>query len=803
MASMHLINAYTKVDVIDGGYRRLDNRQLRKKDTAFVLTRTLLPIFLIGGMGVFLSLVFFQFERTTLEQVRSEIFRESQVAASVIKRLYSEKYSSSQSDIEFLANQPTMTAYLDNFDDLTSGISDTGKGVVSARINLEQTFAALLASKASIYQLRVIDVREERAGNELIRVERKGGVVYVTPESSLQNKFNRDYYAPSSNLAMGDVYVSELSLNKELGQIDFPYRPTLRFSVALFNQQQARIGFIIANVDMTIFLEEISKLRAPYGLFMLREANDLFSYHYQTSLHYGKDLNPIGTYTNAYKSEDMLGGKLTALTELFGAKRTLIDYSFEFVTASGNVMTIHLLTKNELIEIRMNDRRQTFYGLLIITLVVFVLIVASVYRSFTKDRALSDAESSSRIKSDFISSVSHEMRTPLNGIVGALTLLEEQPQSADAKKYLAIAITSSNILRTLINDILDLSKIEADKLELLPTRFDPVGLVKNIMNIMSVTRHAKHIRLRLDTTQLNFVVVYADNNRITQVLNNLISNALKFTEQGRVDVSIISEEITPNQGYLHIKVTDTGIGISKENQKKLFQSFSQISNKASTKIRGSGLGLIISQKLCEMMGGDIHMESKLGVGTTVKCSILVEGWLPQSNQEKKTIYEFPEQEVVVPDESTILDKTNPKMKAQQWPHLVGKHVLIVDDNEINVEIARSLLSDMPVDFCTAHDGEVALEVLRKIGEQGDTNVCVLMDCFMPNMDGYEATQAIRDGACGEHMKNVAIVAMTANAMKGDKQKCLDAGMNDYLTKPFSKQVLINMVNKHLSKVITK
>lgn len=509
------------------------------------------------------------------------------------------------------------------------------------------------------------------------------------------------------------------------------------------------------------------------------------------------------------------------------------------------------------------------------------------------EKAKDQAMQVSRIKSEFISNVSHEMRTPLNGIAGTLELIKNESLSESQSLYMEMTESSINNLSNLINDILDMSKIEAGKLDF---EFEPFVLAHTIESLCStfaLKADDKGLTFIVDTSSIGEPNVIGDKNRLKQILNNLLSNAMKFTAEGEI-VLTAKTELINDEVVFTCSVEDSGIGIALENQHKLFNIFTQENNRVAGKFGGTGLGLAISKQLCQRMGGDIGLVSAKNQGSTFTFSVRFKQVLQteetitnplkdmtfrilDDNQREKNIIEtilrnlgatiLDESQdvlsdVVLVDQTHSVSKTltianihtelncllairlqtigqfssNSKQglqysllkplvqsalikkladnfisntilqeycEQQSWSRqrhhtdqidLSNVTVLVVDDNDINVEVAKGMIMDSVNKVFSASDGTQAIDLLKRIENSVVKIDVILMDCNMPIMNGFECTKLIRLGEAGERFKNIPIIAVTAAAMSGEKEKCLKAGMNDFLTKPIIKQQMLKKIS---------
>ena len=381
------------------------------------------------------------------------------------------------------------------------------------------------------------------------------------------------------------------------------------------------------------------------------------------------------------------------------------------------------------------------------------------------------AESANHAKSDFLANMSHEIRTPMYGIVGAIEQLLKVDLGAQNRELAETVSTSASVLLDLIDEVLDFSKIEAGSLTLQTVGFDLTDVAGRLMEVFSGRAADKGVKLEIEVAEGIPGRLLGDPARLLQVLINLVGNAVKFTEDGRVDVNIAPRGYDDSRTRIHFVVTDTGIGIPLDLQDHLFDAFTQADSSATRRFGGTGLGLAISKRIVELMGGEIEFESAPGTGSSFYFT------LPFERQATDEVSLELAANVLRP----VAQKRRPRRSFR---------ILLVEDNPVNQMVASKQLELLGYQADTADDGLQALEAL----EANDYDL-VLMDCQMPELDGYEATRRIRQRESDK--KHTPIVAMTAHAVKGDREKCLATGMDDYLAKPFLEGDLETMLDRWL------
>jgi PAS domain S-box-containing protein len=396
-------------------------------------------------------------------------------------------------------------------------------------------------------------------------------------------------------------------------------------------------------------------------------------------------------------------------------------------------------------------------------------------------KAYAKAESASEAKSCFVANMNHEMRTPMNVIVGLTNLMMEEDNVPDlVKETLEKINTAGNTLMGLINSVLDFSKAEAGRLEMVPVQYDTASLLNDIINLNMIRIQGRPITLKLDIREDLLANLFGDDLRIKQILNNLISNAFKYTKEGSVTLSAMSDRMSDTV-WLTFTVRDTGIGIRQEDIGKLFSDYNQVDTHANRKIEGTGLGLSITKKLVGLMDGEITVESEYGKGSTFRVRI-PQGFVTDTPIGREIVENL--QSFRYSDRK----KTAQKLKRADLSHA---KVLVVDDFPTNLDVAAGMLRKYKMQVDCVDNGE---EAVRRIATENPRYNAIFMDHMMPDMDGIEATKAIR-GLETEYAEKIPIIALTANAVAGNEQMFLDNGFNAFLPKPFNVMHLDSVVQR--------
>jgi signal transduction histidine kinase/CheY-like chemotaxis protein/HPt (histidine-containing phosphotransfer) domain-containing protein len=439
-----------------------------------------------------------------------------------------------------------------------------------------------------------------------------------------------------------------------------------------------------------------------------------------------------------------------------------VKFSHSLTAKNGSVKYI-----NEYIKCLNDEHNQPFK---ILGTIQDVSDQKNIERELIKAKEL--AEQSVRIKEQFLTNMSHEIRTPMNGILGFARILEGTSLDSDQEQSVKAIKRAGNNLMVIINDILDFSKIEADKMIMEEVTFSLSKKVKSVIEVLSTIAEEKKVKLLFEIDSKIEDSLIGDPTRLSQILINLLGNALKFTEKGYVELVVSQERESETDTFIRFTVTDTGIGIAEDKIDSIFDSFNQASNETSRKFGGTGLGLTITRKLIELQGGTIAVKSQMGKGS-----------------EFSLLIHYPK------DKSGIKDVTITENTTLTHDFLKDTKILLVEDNELNQLLAVKVFKKWDKEIDVADNGKIAIDKIEK-----NNYDIILMDIQMPEMDGNELTKYIRN-----HMgakSNTPIIAMTAHATLEEENRCLENGMNDYLSKPFHFNVLLEKLYNNLMKTNT-
>ncbi len=726
--------------------------------------------------------------------------------------------------------------------------------------NLERTFATLIRDKGYL-QVRFIGLGD--GGRELVRADASdvsGHPVVFRRGKDLQQKGHRDYFQNGAKLQPDKVYVSSINLNRELGKIQTPWQPTQRFVAPVFldpvegtshqnpQQQREMVGLIVINTNADKMIQDLVR-KAPFEIVLVDDQGGIL-YHRDESLcwrfEFDKNTRLPAIDANAWQlvlnntldfylqdsrghvhaitkvplgdtGERFLGiilsplrseilSTLTQLQRRISLTGTISILSALFLSLllvrhlvspiKQLTSQAELLTAGKAEDIQLSHGQDEVgrLGMAFSDLVTQLqrrrkeadrqaaevrdlnisLEEKVVQRTMELEKARQDAESANQSKSDFLANMSHEIRTPMTAILGYTDILNEQNLSEDERLcHVRTIKQNGNHLLTIINDILDVSKIESGKMETEKLPMAIWDILEDIRDLLSVKARDRGIELLVNFQYPLPETIIGDPVRLRQVLLNLVGNSIKFTENGevRITVSLVKDK-------LRLAISDTGIGMSPEQTKLLFKPFTQADATTTRKFGGTGLGLTISKHLSELMGGGITLKSKLNRGSTFTVEI------DPGDLSKTTLVDQQ------PRKSRSVVHPN-KQDADSW--FTGR-VLLAEDTLVNQKLAERLLTKAGHKVEIANNGQEALDMALEQWRAGTPFELILMDMQMPLMDGYEAATRLRAVDYP-----LPIVALTANAMASDREKCLQAGCNDFATKPFQKDKLLQIISTWLEK----
>lgn len=585
--------------------------------------------------------------------------------------------------------------------------------------------------------------------------------MYSNPIRQAAMNLARDTGEPA--LSGKVTLVQEIDRNKQAGVL--LYEPLYKNGInvnSLQERQKGLIGFVYSPFRMDDLMENTGAHSENIHLKVYDSSNIS-----DESLMY--DSSKKSSYVSQYRVKKSL--------TLYNHTWTILIFSTPEFDASNNTNKSVLVTAGIL----------TLYFILFA--IIFTLLKSRYILQEQSDKlnaiqvdlikAKELAEASAHAKSEFLAAMSHEIRTPMNGVLGMLGLLDKSKLDATQKHHIEIATSSATSLLGLINDILDFSKIEAGKMDLEMLEFDLKQELENFTHFIAFKAEEKGLKIILKTDGIDHPNIITDPGRLRQILTNLVGNAIKFTDKGLIHINVSLHKNNATQGHLNIDIIDTGIGMHSQKIKTLFEPFTQADSSTTRKFGGTGLGLSIVKNLCELMGGSITAHSTPQQGSTfsINLTVALGSDQPLIQNTAVTIENNSEEDIV-------------------WP--LNTRILLVEDNSTNQLVANGILEILGLHADVAANGLEALEAIR-IAQETLPYSIILMDCQMPEMDGYDATRAIRQGKAGEENKQLPIVAMTANAMQGDREKCIDSGMNDYIAKPINLPVLKSTLIKWILK----
>lgn len=418
------------------------------------------------------------------------------------------------------------------------------------------------------------------------------------------------------------------------------------------------------------------------------------------------------------------------------------------------------------------------YGVCIFAICTLIIYMRNMMKEHVKfvEKAKNDAIAANVAKSQFLANMSHEIRTPLNGILGMDSILLEECKDDNLREYAENIQSAGQSLLSIINDILDISKIEAGKLEIMPVEYKLSSVINDCFNIAKVRAESKSLSLKIDVDPKLPSTLVGDDVRIRQIINNFLSNAVKYTKEGEVRLLVGYERFEGNQIVLIITVKDTGIGIREQDMDKLFNSFTRIEEKRNRSIEGTGLGLKLTQNLVCLMGGEIGVQSEYGKGSEFTAKI------PQKVVDSKPVGDF---------KKRYQQSVNISERKENSIVAPDAHILVVDDVEINLKVIKGLLKKTRIQIDTVRSGMECLQSVKK-----NHYDIIFLDHMMPEMDGLETLQQMKIMSDNLN-KSTPVIMLTANATRGARQEYINAGFTDYLTKPVKEESLQAMLKKYL------
>ncbi|MDR0442525.1 MAG: response regulator [Treponema sp.] len=579
-----------------------------------------------------------------------------------------------------------------------------------------------------------------------------------------------------------EVYNFNINYNPEMKQIK------LWINAPVYDSNSRPIGMVGTGIELTTFVNLIFP--------NIRERVDIYFFNTLGEITGTKNIDLISEKKNIEEELGDIGAGIFARAKNLKSGETQTFDVPNGKIAIGTVPALEWYTVAFFPD-SINDYNtpMTVLFFVMITVMALIILIFNLFISgFLKslNKTMESLEVASKAKSIFLANMSHEIRTPMNAIIGMAELQLRGSLSGETRSYAQDIRHAGNNLLSIINDILDFTKIEAGKLEIVPVKYRLSSLINDTANIIRIRLGEKPIRFSTNIDENISNNLIGDEVRLRQILLNLLSNAVKYTEEGTIQLTVDLEELSTEdhtQMLIRFAVTDTGIGIKPEDQEKLFKDFVQLEAKKNLGIEGTGLGLAITRRLCLLMGGDISVKSEYGKGSTF--TVIIPQVIDSPGQFTQAEPELSTSPAGIGSESRV-------SRVQQgavWYTFPNARLLVVDDIALNLKVAKGLLAPYQAKIDTCSSGLEAIEkVKRGLSTRANYDI-IFMDHMMPGMDGVETAAALRKI---EGYAHTPIIALTANAMRGQREFYLEQGFNDFLSKPVDPKLLDEILREQLA-----